>query len=255
MIVNAMSTKDIPLLVIAALKNEVSFLLKTAHPVFDECYGFYLSENYFESVGILVCGVGGKNVSNALNRLLRVYRPQKVLIVGWSGALSDKFSVLDLVVVNKVFHWNSPPAMVLDFDRKLFKRVDEYLHSHISHSHSGFAVTTDKLVDTLDLKKKLSSMYTADLVDMESYYLLKIFREKNIPSIMVRVISDKADESLGVDFEKIPRPRFKRYLYLLRHPKQCISFLKIYRDLYRASNRLGKVVPQLIFALLKDDAS
>jgi nucleoside phosphorylase len=65
-------------------------------------------------------------------------------------------------------------------------------------------LTSDRIVDSREEKERLSQ--SADLVDMESFHVVKAFRDEQIPVVVIRSVSDGSEEQMPIDFEKCLDP-------------------------------------------------
>jgi len=240
-----MKLRKVQVLIIAAMRDELTFFRKSNHlirPVTN-------LRNYHELslsgkvTGILICGVGGQRAGPALEKALKLIRPEKVLIAGWSGCLRPEINIHDLVIVSGVSYWKSDPEKPHTFDDPLSRHLESILANQDVVYRTGRAVCTDIVVDKSDLKASLAEQHDADIVDMESYFLLEILNAEGIPSAMLRIITDSADESIGYDSQKIPGTRSKRLLYMARHPQVATAFYRLIRSLKESTDLLGAVLP------------
>ncbi len=243
-----------PLLLICALKEEIRYLWDTPDPpvpiqdVHPTLYSFRPEPD--KTAHLLVCGVGGDRAKRALDKVLVHIQPARILIAGWSGALADEMNIFDLVQVDTVHHWESDPGSGIQFDPELGEICTKILRNREGTRCGETTVCSDIVVAKKDLKRQLRDRYSASLVDMESHYLLKIFQKQGIPTAMVRVITDAADESFGFDIENLPVRRAKKLAYLAAHPKQAAAYYRLIKDLKTATTRLADVVPELVKSLV-----
>ena len=104
-----------------------------------------------------------------------------------------------------------------------------------------------------DLKFRLRSDHTADLVDMESMALARLCAERRIPWCCARAISDAADTDLPPDMLSLVhedgRPRLSAaFMYALRHPSRIGALIQLGRDTTAAARALTDRVIELLEA-------
>ncbi|HPQ39003.1 MAG TPA: hypothetical protein PLV45_01395 [bacterium] len=228
-----MTTAAPEILVIAAMKDEAAEFITGVAPRYETSGGDRSLKHYYEPgpyesrVGFLCCGVGRTAARTTLSGALKFLKPREILIMGYSGALHPDRHPGDLIVVEHVFDWHAPIHRRLSFDPGCRGALERYLDEACVPWHRGSAVCVDRMIDTRRDKENLRDRFPADCVDMESIALLDVIRESGIPGAMIRVISDYADESLGLDFSKIPSSAHRRRLYFLTHPRERRAFQEL----------------------------
>ena len=58
----------------------------------------------------------------------------------------------------------------------------------------GTCISAEKVITNSAEKKALNQLYGADVVDMESYWIGKVCRERGVPFLAVRAISDMVNQ-------------------------------------------------------------
>ncbi len=245
-------SSSIPLLIIAALHQEIPALRLPSHPFprNNPLQPFQISTGFSRPVGILVCGVGGKRAVATLRQTLSTHRFDHALIVGWSGALSEEIGIFDLVLPHAIHHWKSNGHTPLHPDKKLHETIRTYFESISEPVHVSSGVTTDRMVSSSAHKKHLLEMFQSHSVDMETYYLMNVLSEHRIPAAVLRIISDKADETIGVDIESLPRTAIRRWIHYIRRPMELWHYVLLIRQLKSASRVLNHHLPNIIDLLI-----
>jgi nucleoside phosphorylase len=98
-------------------------------------------------------------------------------------------------------------------------------------------------------KRGLRQASGADAVEMESAHIRGICREAGIPSATVRVILDRADEDLPMDFNQLMNADYslsftKLALLLIRSPGKIKQLLALQKQSRDAAERLAVVLEQ-----------
>lgn len=69
----------------------------------------------------------------------------------------------------------------------------------------GKIVSGEQFIESEDKKETLVKLFKADAVDMESAAIAHVCYLNNIPFVVVRAMSDKADGSSPKDYEKFEK--------------------------------------------------
>lgn len=137
---------------------------------------------------VLPIPIGCKALTKHLEKLQQAGHfknsPQNVLLMGLCGSLLPQYNVGDVVVyrecVNEV---NSAQYC----DRELTTLLQKKLKKKASLVKG---LTSDRIIYTASEKQHLGQLYNADVVDMEGFAALEVFKKAGIAIAMVRVISD-----------------------------------------------------------------
>lgn len=249
------------LLIIAAMKEEIhrsirglkpfNLPLKDSSGKQKQCCWYWEPEKYDGSVAFFCCGVGGKRARKTLNQILRYVSPENTVISGFAGAFDIDVHVGDLVLTDAVYHCDQNNNFPIVFDDKVMEILDQSLRKLGVVFHRGAAVCSDRMIDRCKDKQRLLDKFPVKCVDMESYHLLKILQENNVPTAMIRVISDYADESLGLDFGKLPSEKWQQRIYFLTHPAHYLALQRLKKTALATTRRLDKAISAAISQILK----
>lgn len=258
-----MEKRKTKILIVAAMKQEVELLIRGTEPIDIIPEGLQVSNNvkracvpYWEpdrfegQVAIFCCGVGGKKATRSMRHLLSMIAPEKILVIGFSGSLTEMIDVGNFILVTSVSHHSKSMSPDL-FDEQWTESIGATLSSMATDFHRGTAACSDKMVDTLNYRTFLQESLNAICVDMESFYLLKVAETENVPVAMLRIVSDNADESLGVNFDAIPRKRRLRWLYYLKHPRQYIALRRLLKTTQILAVKLNHTTENLLKTCLQ----
>lgn len=111
-----------------------------------------------------------------------------ILSIGIAGALSPELEVGDAVIAERVVTANE----AFETDAKWTAR----LAAALPDAHIGAILGRGAVADSADVKAALFESSRADAVDMESHLAARAARERGLPFAALRVISDRADQSL-----------------------------------------------------------
>ena len=173
---------------------------------------YRIARRSLPSAGILKTGIGAPG-------FLPSHIPQcsQVLITGFAGALDPTLKTGDAVTYTKCLDENGH-----SLDCEPIKSIT-----------SGKGISVSKVIVSAAGKKKLREKHGADVVDMESFQILKACYDRQIRASVLRVISDEADEDLpdfnlairddgSIDKRELPR-------VLLARPFLALKFARSVR--------------------------
>jgi adenosylhomocysteine nucleosidase len=157
------------ILVVAALKREFA----------------PLARKKLAGVECLATGEGRANAEGVLSARLDKENAEAVICLGLAGALSPSLRIGDLVV-----------------DKGKWLGADVLAAAAPLTVHLGKIITIDEIVGARGKRELAAGLATGEIacVDMESAAVMKICDQRRIPFLLVRVVSDLADEDLPLDF-------------------------------------------------------
>jgi adenosylhomocysteine nucleosidase len=185
-------------------------------------------------------GVGKQNVQLALKYLLDLYPVTAIFSTGFAGALKPDLRAGDVVVYTSVIYADNPSAAHYTSDPRLLELARAC--SAVTH-RCGAGVTGPSLVTNEKAKRELGEATMADVVDMESYWIMQTAEENRVPAIVVRSVSDAMTDSLP----ELPSWRHRDVVpHFMMHPGQGFS---LYRAIVRARRSISAFADYLIQAV------
>ncbi len=181
---------------------------------------------------ILITGIGTRNTQLSFQRTLATNTPNCVFTCGFAGGLNPDHSI-GTVLYETTCQF---------FDPIVFQKA-RTIQGKFAHS--------DRILITPEEKQSLFKERQADAVEMESKIIHSICKKQNIPCATIRVISDRADESLPIDYNRVMTPDFKLNisklsLALMRSPSRIAPLIRFHKQTVFAANALARAVEQII---------
>lgn len=136
-------------------------------------------------VDVLITGIGKVRAAIALTRALERGGATRVINIGTAGALHDRHS--GLFVPSAVVEHDISAAELSAIGFDLADRWE------IDGGDGTVLATGDTFVTDVDHRAMLARR--ADLVDMEGAAVAQVCRAYRVPLTLVKVVSDKADDS------------------------------------------------------------
>ena len=222
--------------IIGAMQVEVETLLgemtnqRTTRKAGSDFY-----EGTLEGLPVVVvqCGVGKVNAALCVQILCDCFQVTHIVNTGVAGSLCNELDIGDLVISRDAMYHDfdcgviSPAyqvGQVPGFDTVAFP-ADEKLISYAfaaaesvnpGHTRIGRVASGDQFVCRKDQKESIISLTGALCTEMEGAGTAQTASRNGVPYVIIRAISDKADDSASVDY-----PAFEREA--IRHSVELMS--------------------------------
>lgn len=204
--------------IIGAMDSEVELLkskVEGAHT--RELAGLAFVEGTLEGVDVVVvkCGVGKVNAAMCAQALVSVFGCNRIINTGVAGSLDNRIEIGDIVV--------STDAVEHDMDvtplgyapgehpdlRLVAFEADTALRSAVVvaageldgvNVFEGRVCSGDQFIGSAEAKKRIVSAFGGMCCEMEGAAIAHVCHVAGVPFVVVRAISDKADDSGNVDY-------------------------------------------------------
>jgi len=232
-----------------ALRIEAAGLLdRLAGPIRStKGHGFAVREGRLRrrSVAVVISGAGRRAAARATEALIAGHRPSWVLSAGFAGGLKRRLKRGDILMVD---HLADTGGGELALDLK----VDPATLGQTSGVHVGRLLTADRIVRLPGEKQSLGEQYHAMAVDMESYAVAEVCRDRRVRFLAIRVVNDSVDDELPRDVEhllaqKTGAARFGAAVgSIWRRPSSIKDMLRLKKTAKEASRRLAKFLSEMV---------
>lgn len=209
---------------------------ETVHPQHETIMGldFVTGEIRGRKVVFVEGGIGKVHSTVAAALIIDHFKPSEVIFTGVAGAINPDLKGGDIVIAEKTaqhdliilkqdsfepFRVDNPVTSQKypDFypaDKTLltlanaaaqtvpFENIGTGSHAHQPKVIKGIIVSGDMFVSSSKKKDYLRSFYNADAVEMEGAIVSQICYQQGIPCLVIRSVSDGADENADQDFEQ-----------------------------------------------------
>lgn len=204
--------------IIGAMAVEVELLKSRVKNLFvEEKAGmqFYCGELNSLPVVIVQCGVGKVNASICTQILCDCYGVTHIVNTGVAGSLKAELDIGDLVVSLDAVHHDMdvtylgyavgqvPGIDVLSFpaDQMLIQAAQEAAEAvNPGHCSLGTVASGDQFVASQEMKEQIFTNTKAACTEMEGASIAHTAWRNQIPFVIIRAISDKADNSAQMDY-------------------------------------------------------
>lgn len=180
---------------------------------------FFEGELCGKEVVLTESGIGKVNAALSTTLLINEYKTEKIIFTGVAGAVNPEINVTDIVIGTDLVEsdmdvtaggnyklgeiprmknsYFKPDSYLFDLAKsaaiKLFGEKKVFL---------GRIISRDEFVASEEKVKKLNEIFSADCVEMEGAAVAHVCEVLNIPFVVIRSISDKADNEAGMTFDE-----------------------------------------------------
>lgn len=206
--------------IIGAMESEVAILknLMTVNTITEKAgMNFYDGTLNKTSVVVVRCGYGKVNAGMCVQILADLFDVTHIINTGVAGSLNPKLNIGDILISEKALQHDmdsSPlgfaPGQIPDIDVLAFPADRAMIDIAVSTCRrvnpdinvlTGLVVTGDQFISDPKVKDRLVSVFHGDCAEMEGAAVAQVSYLNNLPFIIIRAISDKADDSAGeMDF-------------------------------------------------------
>ncbi len=213
---------DAMLVVIGAMDEEIA-LLRAAMTISGEAThaGIVVTRGEFQDVEIVLaqCGVGKVNAAICTQMLIDLYQPARLVFSGVAGGLLPNMRVGDLIVASHLIqfdvdltafgrrHGELPEKdRMIHSDPDLIQNATEAFDAVFKGDDGdpnlmiGTVVSGDRFVQDTDTLRWLQREFAALATEMEGAAVGYACQINDLPFVVVRGLSDTANESAPEDF-------------------------------------------------------
>ena len=164
-----------------------------------------------------VCGAGLQESAVTCDTAIMKYGARRVISVGVAGSLAEPFSPGDVILITNVVcsdrgTWTATAGFVPNTRQQNVPCNDDYLSRFRSCFVTNLAaagitcressiVSGNSFVASSDRRALLAEQFSSGIVDMNSAGLLESCAACRVPLMIIRIVSDNADENARGDFD------------------------------------------------------
>ncbi|MCQ2494149.1 MAG: 5'-methylthioadenosine/adenosylhomocysteine nucleosidase [Lachnospiraceae bacterium] len=173
-------------------------------------------------VVIVRSGIGKVNAALCVQVLADIFEVTHIINTGVAGSLNSKLDIGDILISKIALHHDMdatnfgyplgevPQMGIKEFpaDEKMIELAEATCAEVLPELHTlvGRVVSGDQFIADKDVKNKLITNFSGDCCEMEGASIAHGSYLNKIPFVILRAISDKADDSAQMDY-----PTFERH--------------------------------------------
>ena len=180
---------------------------------------FYMGTLEGKSVVLVRSGVGKVNAAVCTQILIDMYAVDAVINIGVAGAVSSELKIGDIVISDDLVHHDFDttacgdepgeitgiPESYFKADEQLIKRALEAVEKVGLPVSIGRIGSGDQFISSPEGKERIWKLFKAKCCEMEGAAIAQTCYLNKIPFVVIRVISDNADEGTDVNYERFFR--------------------------------------------------
>ena len=176
-------------------------------------------------VVIVKCGIGKVNAGMCVQILADLFDVTHVINTGVAGSLNADLDIGDILIsTDAVYHdfdatiFGYAPGQVPGTSAAEFVADSQMVQLAIASCQavcpditcrSGRVVTGDQFVSSKEVKERLINVFGGFCTEMEGCAIAHAATLNNLPFVIIRAISDKADDSAEMDYPTFERAAAK----------------------------------------------
>lgn len=196
--------------------------------------GMDFYEGSLEGVSVVIvrCGIGKVNAALCTQILSDLFQVTHIINTGVAGSLNAKLDIGDILISKDALHHDMDvrifgyrlgevPQMgfrefpaderMAELARKACEKVNPDINVIL-----GRVVSGDQFISENSVKEKLISEFQGDCAEMEGASIAHGAYLNKIPFVIIRAISDKADNSATMDYPTFEREAAKHSAALVK---------------------------------------
>lgn len=220
--------------IIGAMELEVTALkaeMSVSRVVTKANMDFYEGSLNGADVVIVQCGIGKVNAALCTQILADLFEVTHIINTGVAGSLNPKLDIGDIVISRDALHHDMDvtifgyrpgevPQLGLQFPAdegliRLSKDACEKVNPDIN-VFLGRVVSGDQFISRNEVKDRLIQVFQGDCAEMEGASIAHGAYLNHIPFVIIRAISDKADNSAEMEYPAFEAAAAKRSAALVR---------------------------------------
>ncbi len=159
-------------------------------------------------------GVGKVNAALCTQYIIDKFNTDYIINTGIAGGIAENLEVGDIVIGEKLVQYDFDVSAIgyakgymctgIEPDKPTFFYSDEKLISEFEKTmndkinvHKGVIASGDTFVSDIERKKEIRKTFNATAVEMEGCAIAQTSTANNVPFLVVRAISDLADNEAG----------------------------------------------------------
>lgn len=205
--------------IIGAMDDEVARLkdmISGLHIVQRAGMEFYKGQIHERDVVVVKCGVGKVNAAMCTQSMIDIFDVDAIINTGIAGSLDADIDIGDIVLATDTVEHDMDvaalgyaPGVIPDTETSIFdtdKRLLEIAQAATETAgldvkvFTGRVVSGDQFISSKDKKEWLVSEFGGRCAEMEGASIGHVAVLNKVPYLVVRAISDKADDSAQMDY-------------------------------------------------------
>ena len=228
--------------IIGAMKEEIAPLQQKAVTTQTQTFlglTFYKAMHYDTEVILVSSGIGKVNAALCTQVLIDRFGVDCIINVGVAGAVYQKLSIGDIVISQDAVQHDmdtsvfGDPIGIIPRMKESYFKADQHLVALAkscgesltakAHIFTGRIASGDQFISTAEGKQKIWDTVQGYCAEMEGAAIAHACYLNDIPFVIIRSISDDAEEKAHISYEKFVEIAAKNSSELLEKMLQQLS--------------------------------
>ena len=193
---------------VSALKQKLENLEEIKHGNLQINLGTF----YGHKIVLVKSGIGKVNAALCTQYIIDKFNPDYIINTGIAGGIAENLKVGEIVVGEKLVQYDFDVTAFgyakgylctgIESDKPTYFNSDEGLMAKLERIsdekvkiHKGIIASGDSFISDLERKKEIHNLFNATAVEMEGCAIAQTSNANNIPFVVIRAISDLADNN------------------------------------------------------------
>ena len=193
---------------VSALKQKLENLEEIKHGNLQINLGTF----YGHKIVLVKSGIGKVNAALCTQYIIDKFNPDYIINTGIAGGIAENLKVGEIVVGEKLVQYDFDVTAFgyakgylctgIESDKPTYFNSDEGLMTKLERIsdekvkiHKGIIASGDSFISDLERKKEIHNLFNATAVEMEGCAIAQTSNANNIPFVVIRAISDLADNN------------------------------------------------------------
>ncbi len=222
--------------IIGAMELEVEQLkskMQVTQVITKASMDFFIGTLHDVDVVVVRSGIGKVNAALCVQILADIFEVSHIINTGVAGSLNPMLDIGDILVSVDALHhdidvtiFGYQPGEVPQMGFREFKADETMVKIAVEtcrevnpdiHVKTGRVVSGDQFISNKQTKQHLIDTYQGDCAEMEGASIAHGAYLNQIPFVIIRAISDKADNSAEMDYPSVEREAAKHSALLVEH--------------------------------------
>ena len=213
---------------VAKIKEKMQDVTITSRARMD----FYEGTLEGKKVVVVRSGIGKVNAGMCTQILADVFGVEAVINTGIAGSLNNDVNIGDIVLSTDVLHhdmdatvFGDPAGQIPRMDTLSFPADKELVKKAVAanekanpdiHTFTGRVASGDQFISDKEVKERIVSLFHPMCVEMEGAGIAQAAYLNKVSYVIIRAISDKADNSATMDYPEFVKMAITHYVGLVK---------------------------------------
>lgn len=205
---------DLKIGILGAMEPEINLIISKLEKPREIALGkFRFVTGFYKEKEVVVteCSIGKVNSAISTQVMINHFNPDFIINTGIAGGLDSRLEILSIVIGDSLTYHDLDYDILTNYfpftthfeaDKRAVKLTEEIAKEEEIHTLTGTIVTGDLFVEDSLKKEQLRKDYNALCVEMEGAAIAHTSFANDIPFIIIRAISDMADDGGYMTYEE-----------------------------------------------------